>query len=137
MELWSRRKFFLTSLIGSAVAGAGKLFGRTCSPPNGAAATALAFPGSQASADFQGSRFSIDGRDTRLADGPGTPTGPGPAVYGITVNDTLPALAAEVRGAIASGPQNDVADADQIAEIQPIVGERRDEEDRGKDRDDE
>jgi N4-(beta-N-acetylglucosaminyl)-L-asparaginase len=28
MELWSRRKFFLTSLAGSAVAGAGKLFGR-------------------------------------------------------------------------------------------------------------
>ncbi|HUC53734.1 MAG TPA: N(4)-(beta-N-acetylglucosaminyl)-L-asparaginase [Candidatus Cybelea sp.] len=33
MELWSRRKFFLTSLAGSAVAGAGKLFGRT--PPSG------------------------------------------------------------------------------------------------------
>ncbi len=74
---------------------------------------ALAFPGSQASADFQGSRFSIDGRDTRLADGPGTPTGPGPAVYGITVNDTLPALAAEVRGAIASGPQNEVRGKDE------------------------
>jgi N4-(beta-N-acetylglucosaminyl)-L-asparaginase len=29
MELWSRRKFFLTSLAGSAVAGAGKLFART------------------------------------------------------------------------------------------------------------
>ncbi len=28
MELWSRRKFFLTSLAGSAVAGANKLFGR-------------------------------------------------------------------------------------------------------------
>ena len=28
MELWSRRKFFLTSLAGSAVAGTGKLFGR-------------------------------------------------------------------------------------------------------------
>src|SRR5215467_12334918 len=27
MELWSRRKFFLTSLAGSAIAGAGKLFG--------------------------------------------------------------------------------------------------------------
>src|SRR2546423_1261148 len=27
MELWSRRKFFLTSLAGSAVASAGKLFG--------------------------------------------------------------------------------------------------------------
>ncbi len=27
MELWSRRKFFLTSLASSAVASAGKLFG--------------------------------------------------------------------------------------------------------------
>src|SRR5712664_4265968 len=40
MELWSRRKFFLTSLAGSAVAGVGKLFGRTL--PNGSDATALA-----------------------------------------------------------------------------------------------
>ena len=40
MELWSRRKFFLTSLAGSAVASAGKLFGRT--PPNGGDAPALA-----------------------------------------------------------------------------------------------
>jgi N4-(beta-N-acetylglucosaminyl)-L-asparaginase len=37
MELWTRRKFFLTSLAGSAVAGAGKLFGRT--PPSGVDAT--------------------------------------------------------------------------------------------------
>jgi N4-(beta-N-acetylglucosaminyl)-L-asparaginase len=29
MELWSRRKFFLTSLAGSAVASAGKLFGKS------------------------------------------------------------------------------------------------------------
>jgi len=34
MELWSRRKFFLTSLAGSAVASAGKLFGRSL--PNAA-----------------------------------------------------------------------------------------------------
>src|SRR5712692_5432128 len=40
MELWSRRKFFLTSLAGSAVAGAGKLFGR--SHPNGSESPALA-----------------------------------------------------------------------------------------------
>ena len=33
MELWSRRKFFLTSLAGSAIAGANKLFGRA--PNNG------------------------------------------------------------------------------------------------------
>src|SRR6202795_2961772 len=36
MELWTRRKFFLSSLAGSAVASAGKLFGRT--PPSGVAA---------------------------------------------------------------------------------------------------
>jgi N4-(beta-N-acetylglucosaminyl)-L-asparaginase len=35
MELWTRRKFFLTSLAGSAAASAGKLFGKTL--PDGAA----------------------------------------------------------------------------------------------------
>src|SRR5258705_13937893 len=40
MELWSRRKFFLTSLAGSAIAGAGKLFGRT--PSNGSGELSLA-----------------------------------------------------------------------------------------------
>src|SRR6202158_1879573 len=48
MEIWSRRKFFLTSLAGSAIAGANKLFGRTLSDSNGAAGTAPAFPGSPA-----------------------------------------------------------------------------------------
>jgi N4-(beta-N-acetylglucosaminyl)-L-asparaginase len=40
MELWTRRKFFLSSLAGSAFAGAGKLFGRTS--PNGSDALSLA-----------------------------------------------------------------------------------------------
>jgi N4-(beta-N-acetylglucosaminyl)-L-asparaginase len=40
MELWSRRKFFFTSLAGSALASANKLFGRT--PTNGDAALSLA-----------------------------------------------------------------------------------------------
>ena len=39
MERWTRRKFFLTSLAGSAIAGAGKLFGST--PAAGAAPAAL------------------------------------------------------------------------------------------------
>ena len=39
MELWSRRKFFLTSLAGSALAGTNKLFGRT--PSNGNASLPL------------------------------------------------------------------------------------------------
>src|SRR5258708_13332699 len=42
MELWSRRKFFLTSLAGSVVAGAGKLFGRSL--PKGSSPTALPNP---------------------------------------------------------------------------------------------
>src|SRR5256886_3148222 len=40
MELWSRRKFFLTSLVGSAVASAGRVFGRAL--PNGSNVSALA-----------------------------------------------------------------------------------------------
>src|SRR5579864_2006582 len=40
MELWSRRKFFLTSLAGSALASANNLFGRT--PVNGNAELSLA-----------------------------------------------------------------------------------------------
>jgi N4-(beta-N-acetylglucosaminyl)-L-asparaginase len=40
MELWSRRRFFLTSLAGSAIASANKLFGAT--PSNGSAAPAVA-----------------------------------------------------------------------------------------------
>jgi len=39
MNLWSRRKFFLNSLAGGAVAGAGKLFG--ASPANGTLAPGL------------------------------------------------------------------------------------------------
>ncbi len=38
MELWTRRKFFLASLAGSAIAGTGKLFGRAPSSPVHAAA---------------------------------------------------------------------------------------------------
>src|SRR5438034_11012680 len=41
MELWSRRKFFLTSLAGSAVASAGKLFGGAHNNEGMAAATSL------------------------------------------------------------------------------------------------
>jgi N4-(beta-N-acetylglucosaminyl)-L-asparaginase len=48
MELWTRRKFFLTSLAGSAAASAGKLFGKTfpgeAPDPLGAAAAQGARP---------------------------------------------------------------------------------------------
>src|SRR5260370_35398726 len=40
MELWSRRKFFLASLAGSAIAGANKLFGGA--PTNGSGGPSLA-----------------------------------------------------------------------------------------------
>jgi N4-(beta-N-acetylglucosaminyl)-L-asparaginase len=40
MNLWSRRKFFLTSLAGSAIAATNNLFGRT--PTNGSGALSLA-----------------------------------------------------------------------------------------------
>ena len=47
MELWSRRKFFLTSLAGSAVAGAGKLFGASHSNGSDPAAPANLAPAAQ------------------------------------------------------------------------------------------
>jgi len=43
-----RRKFFLTSLAAARLPGLNKLFGRTLSDSNGAAATAPAYPGSPA-----------------------------------------------------------------------------------------
>ena len=42
MELWSRRKFFLSSLAGSAVAGAGRLFAGTPLSRNGHGASSVA-----------------------------------------------------------------------------------------------
>src|SRR6266576_1683766 len=47
MELWSRRKFFLTSLAGSAVASAGKLFGGTRSNGSDPAALSNLAPAAQ------------------------------------------------------------------------------------------
>jgi N4-(beta-N-acetylglucosaminyl)-L-asparaginase len=45
MNLWSRRKFFLTSLAGSAVAGTNKLFGSSDLNPNSACALIAPMPG--------------------------------------------------------------------------------------------
>jgi N4-(beta-N-acetylglucosaminyl)-L-asparaginase len=44
MEPWSRRKFFLTSLASSAIAGASKLFGAAPGVPNGSPAIAPELP---------------------------------------------------------------------------------------------
>src|SRR5262249_1576198 len=63
---------------------------------------ALAFPGSQADVSARASRFVIDGRDTKIADRPGVPTGAATAVYGVAVNGSLPALAARVEAALAA-----------------------------------
>jgi hypothetical protein len=74
---------------------------------------ALAFPGREAGVDFQSSQFSIDGRDSRLSDGLGVPTGSAPAVHGIVVNDAFPGLVAEVRERLSGGPQNEVWGKDE------------------------
>jgi Tfp pilus assembly protein PilX len=78
-------------------------------PINGA----LAFPGAQADMSVRGSSFVIDGRDSKIADGPGAPTGAAATVYGVTVNGSLPALATRLEGALAAGAQNDVRGKDR------------------------
>jgi Tfp pilus assembly protein PilX len=78
-------------------------------PINGA----LAFPGSQADVNVRASSFAIDGRDTKIADRPGSPMGAAPAVYGIAVNGDLPALAARLEAALADAVQNDVQGKDK------------------------
>ena len=78
-------------------------------PINGA----LAFPGSQADVSLHASSVMIDGRDTKIGDRPGAPTGSASAVYGITVNPSLPALAARLETALADGARNDVRGKDK------------------------
>jgi Tfp pilus assembly protein PilX len=72
---------------------------------------ALAFPGSQA--DVNVSSLSIDGRDTKIADRPGAPTGGASAVYGIAVNGGLPALASRLEAVVASGARIDLVGKDR------------------------
>ena len=78
-------------------------------PINGA----LGFPGAQADVVVRGSSFVIDGRDTKIADRPGAPTGVAAAVYGIAVNGALPALATRLETALAAGGQSDVRGTDR------------------------
>ena len=78
-------------------------------PINGA----LAFPGSQADVSLHASSVMIDGRDTKIGDRPGAPTGSASAVYGITVNSSLPALAARLETALADGTRTDVRGKDE------------------------
>jgi len=74
---------------------------------------ALAFPGIQADVNLIGPSVVIDGRDTKMADNPGAPTGTAPAVYGISVNGTLPALAVQVENALGNSQQNNVRGRDE------------------------
>jgi hypothetical protein len=48
-----------------------------------------------------------------MADNPGAPTGTAPAVYGISVNGTLPALAVQVENALGNSQQNNVRGRDE------------------------
>lgn len=74
---------------------------------------ALAFPGSQADLSLGASSFVVDGRDTKLADRPGAPTGAAAPVYGVAVNAGLPALAARLETTLAGGGQHDVRGKDR------------------------
>ena len=69
---------------------------------------ALAFPGVQASVDVGGAGLAIDGRDTRLADAAGNPTGPAPPVFGISVSSLFPGNAAQVQTALLANSQTEV-----------------------------
>jgi Tfp pilus assembly protein PilX len=81
---------------------------------------ALAFPGIQANVNFSGSTFNIDGRDTRMADTAGNPTGTHNAVYGITTNPALPVLETQVENALSNNPtQNTVNGRDETSSSNP------------------
>jgi Tfp pilus assembly protein PilX len=67
---------------------------------------ALGFPGVQA--NVSGPSFVIDGRDTRLSDVPGLPTGTAPAVFGIAVSTLFPAQVSLIQAALASNQPNEV-----------------------------
>jgi Tfp pilus assembly protein PilX len=91
-----------TGTIGGATRTIATVVSKIAMPP---VSGALAFSGLRADVKFGGAGFLIDGRDSKLGDAPGAPTGAGPAVYGIAVNGNLPALAAEVENALAgAGP---------------------------------
>src|SRR5215813_1245637 len=80
---------------------------------------ALAFPGIQADVNFNGSTFVIDGRDTRMADTAGNPTGTHNAVYGITTNPALPMLETQVENALANNQGNNVTGRDETSSSNP------------------
>jgi Tfp pilus assembly protein PilX len=107
-----------TGTIGSVRRTIATVVSKIALPPVSAA---LAFSGLRADMKLSGAGVVIDGRDTKLGDVPGAPTGAGPAVYGIAVNGSLPALAAGVETALAAAGSSTVrgkheADAGTTAE---------------------
>jgi len=74
---------------------------------------ALAFPGAQADLSIRASSFVIDGRDSRIGDRPGTPTGAGAAVYGIAVNGAAATLSDRLETVLAAAAQTDVRGKDR------------------------
>jgi hypothetical protein len=68
--------------------------------------SALAFPGIQADVNFNGSTFTIDGRDTRMTDDIGSPTGTANPVFGITT--AVAANTTSLQTNLANYQQNDV-----------------------------
>lgn len=98
-----------TGTIGTTARTITVVVSKTVLPINGA----LAFPGPQADVNVRSSSFVIDGRDTRIADRPGAPTGAEAAVYGVAVNGGLPALAARLGTTLAAGTQHDVRGKDK------------------------
>jgi Tfp pilus assembly protein PilX len=69
---------------------------------------ALAFPGVQSDVNFSGSTFLVDGRDTRMSDTPGSPTGTAPPVFGITTSADYPQNAQAIQNALAGNQQTEV-----------------------------
>jgi hypothetical protein len=68
--------------------------------------SALSFPGVQADVNFNGSTFTIDGRDTKIADPIGTPTGTGDPVFGIST--AVSGNTTNIQTNLANNQQNEV-----------------------------
>src|SRR4029453_6828412 len=80
---------------------------------------ALASQGVQADVNFSGATFNIDGRDNRMADSAGSPTGTANAVFGIATNGSLPMLETQVELALANNQGNTVNGRDETSSSNP------------------
>jgi Tfp pilus assembly protein PilX len=105
-----------TGAVGNATRTVTLVVSKAAVPP---ISGSLSFPGVQSDVNFSGSAFLIDGRDYRMTDSPGSPTGTAPALYGISVNPDLPALETQVEAALAANQQNDVRGRDETSSTNP------------------